>query len=79
MCGSEVVTHLGNSDFVCGTGDSEIEAQGKVEGTNTRCNRAFKVIHPVHQLEANTRHRKEIGKLLDEFRVTDNQPNLEPA
>ena len=68
MCGSKIVTHLGSSDFVCGTGDAEKEAQVKVAKERMCCNRVFKVIHPVNQLEANGQHRKEIGKLVDQIR-----------
>jgi hypothetical protein len=68
MYGSDVVTHLGSSDFVCGTNDTEREAQAKVNGEGKRCNRAFKVIHPVQQLESNGQHRREIGARVDQIR-----------
>lgn len=68
LCGSDVVTHLGDSVFVCGTGDPQIEAEGKLEGTNTRCNRAFGVVHPVHYEEENGRYRRMIGKIVTDLR-----------
>ena len=68
LCGSDVVTHLGNNEFVCGTGDALIEAKGKVEQTNARCNRVFGTVHPVRQLKDNAEHRRQIGKLVDDLR-----------
>lgn len=66
LCGSDVVTHLGHNEFVCGTGDPQIEAEGKFNRTNARCNRVFGVVYPVQQLRNNTKHRQEIGKLVDD-------------
>jgi len=71
LCGSDVVTHLGHNSFVCGTGDPEEEAKGKLAHTNSRCNRVFGIVQPVHCLEDNGRHRKEIGSLINSARCRE--------
>ena len=68
MCGSDVVTHIGNNVFLCGTGDVEKEATEKVEGSNSRCNRAFSVVLPV--TNGLPSHRKEIGAGVNKLRET---------
>lgn len=71
LCGSNVVTHLGNGVFVCGTGDAEIEAKEKASRINMRCNRTFSVVQPLVEgrqwQQMNVQHRKEIGAKLDQL------------
>ena len=62
LCGSDVITHLGNNVFLCGITDTNIEAWEKVTGDNKRCNRVFGTVHPVRELHDNTEHRRKIGE-----------------
>ena len=66
LCGSDVVTHVGNNVFVCGTGDVQTEAEGKINKTNVRCNRAFGIVQPVAHLQENGDHRRAIGAIVHE-------------
>lgn len=68
LCGSDVVTHLGDNAFVCGTGNVQAEAEGKVAMLNGRCNRAFAVVQPVVHLRDNGNHRRAVGAKVDELR-----------
>lgn len=68
LCGSNVVTHIGNNSFVCGTGDSDIESKEKFNFKNSRCNRVFAIIQPISDQHDNTLHRMEIGLKVDQLR-----------
>jgi len=68
LCGSNVVTHIGDNAFVCGTGDVAKEAEEKVEYKNSRCNRVFAVVQPIKDQRDNTLHRKSIGAKVDQIR-----------
>jgi hypothetical protein len=80
FCGSEVLTHLKESIFLCGHLDPALEAVEKAAHKNARCNRTFRVddvscrryfrvIHAKAVAEFGNQHRRRIGRELDKVRV----------
>lgn len=73
LCGSHLVTHLGNGVFVCGSGDAELEAIAKVHWNDKKCNRTFSVVHPLIEgrnwQQINRKHRQEIGLKVEQIRI----------
>jgi hypothetical protein len=79
FCGSEVLTHLKESIFLCGHLDPELEAEEKANHVNQRCNktfrvddvacrRYFRVVHAKAVAAFGNEHRKKIGQQLDNIR-----------